>query len=93
MYKSPSGEIVTCIFFATKTPPGIEWYGFTIQDENKNDTLYYGLIDSNKRDLGYFSLSDIKDFDAEYTSDPDVLNDITLPSGWERFSPNLLIEE
>ncbi len=87
LYRSPAGEVFTCIFFATKTPPGIEWYGFRVESREKNNIMYYGLIDTNKREMGFFTRKDLEGFEADITTDPDVINDIHPPSGWEKFEP------
>lgn len=82
--KSSRGDIYTCIFFATKTPPGVEWYGFNIEKKDGNDILYYGLVDSNlNREMAFFSLRDIVNIGADYTTDPDAIKKINLPAGWE----------
>jgi hypothetical protein len=87
LYRSPGGEIFTCIFFATKTPPGIEWYGFSVESKDKKNTMYYGLIDTDKKEMGFFTLKDLMEFEADITTDPDVINDIYPPVGWEKFQP------
>ncbi|MCP4134874.1 MAG: hypothetical protein GY754_28120 [bacterium] len=86
-YRSPDGEIYRCIFFATKTPPGLEWFGFEVHTKDRKDTLYFGLIDSSKKEFGYFSFNDLKQMDAQYTTDPAIINRIKFPRGWVRFHP------
>ncbi len=90
-YRSPGGEIFTCIFFATKTPPGIEWYGFSIEKKEKKNTIYYGLIDTDMKEMGFFSLLDLQMIEADITTDPDVIHDIYPPAGWEKFEPVQII--
>ncbi len=85
--KSPDGEIHTCIFFATKTPPGIEWFGLRVENRDKDDIVYYGVVDSRRWEFAYFSLNDIIRIEAEYTTDPEIIGRISLPRGWEMFNP------
>ena len=74
-----NGKEYKCILFACDVRMGWEWFGF-----EKNGDVYFGFVHGFEDEFGYFSISGLRQNGIPVYTDPEDIEDIMPPIGWQR---------
>lgn len=83
IFVSPEGKEYKCIAHAV-SGNGWEWYGFEIEEQTSEDTLYFGYVMGFENEWGYWGRSELEQAGVVIATSPYDLSDIAPPSGWNK---------